>query len=192
MVIRLLSSYFSIGYSGSFPYNLVVIPDWSWEEVSVVSTWMSITIFFLLLSIKFIGLTLVNRIIYVSRAHFCDTWYVHCNACPPPKVKPSSVTIYLAHFILPPHHLLPSGNYSTVVGVYVFQIYIPQISEIIWFLAFPDWPVLLNIIFSMLSQKAVLHLFLRLNSIPLYIYSTFSSFNPVLKGTFVVSMSWLL
>ena len=41
VVIRLLSSYFSIDYSRRFLYNLVVIPDWSWEEVNVVSTYSS-------------------------------------------------------------------------------------------------------------------------------------------------------
>ena len=41
MVTRFLSSYCSVGYSGWFLYNLVIIPDWSWEDVSVASTYSS-------------------------------------------------------------------------------------------------------------------------------------------------------
>ena len=41
VVIRLLSSYCSTDYSRLFLYNLAVIPDWSWEEVSVASTYSS-------------------------------------------------------------------------------------------------------------------------------------------------------
>lgn len=37
-VIRLLSSWCSVAYSGYFPYNLVLIPHWPWEEVSIDST----------------------------------------------------------------------------------------------------------------------------------------------------------
>ena len=47
LVIRLLSSWYSVGYSGWFLYNLVVIPDWSWEDVSVASYSSSTLIFFL-------------------------------------------------------------------------------------------------------------------------------------------------
>ena len=42
LVIRLLSTYCSVGYSRWFLYSLIVIPDWSWEEVSVASTYSSI------------------------------------------------------------------------------------------------------------------------------------------------------
>ena len=41
MIIRLLSSYFSIGFPRIFLYNLVVIPDWSWEEVNLNSAYSS-------------------------------------------------------------------------------------------------------------------------------------------------------
>ena len=43
---------------------------------------------------------------------------------------------------------LPSGNHYTLVCVYEFQFYIPHTSEIIWFLAFSDWFILLSIILS--------------------------------------------
>ena len=39
LVIRFLSSYCSVYYSGWFFFNLVVISVWSWEEVSVSSTY---------------------------------------------------------------------------------------------------------------------------------------------------------
>ena len=38
VVIRLLNCCCSIVYSGWFLHNVVIIPDWSWEEVSVSST----------------------------------------------------------------------------------------------------------------------------------------------------------
>ena len=38
MVIRLFTSYCWVGYEGWFLSHLVVIPEWSWEEVSVAST----------------------------------------------------------------------------------------------------------------------------------------------------------
>ena len=41
LVIMLLSSQCSVGYSGWFLYNLAVVPDWSGEEVSVASTYFS-------------------------------------------------------------------------------------------------------------------------------------------------------
>ena len=41
LVIRFLSSYCSVYYSGWFFFNLVVIPLWSWEDVSVTSTYSS-------------------------------------------------------------------------------------------------------------------------------------------------------
>ena len=41
-VVTRSSSYScSIVYSGWFLYNLVLIPDWSWEEISVASTYSS-------------------------------------------------------------------------------------------------------------------------------------------------------
>ena len=71
--------------------------------------------------IKFIGVTLVNEIIWVSSVHFYDTWSVYCIVCPPPKVKSSSVTLYLAPFTLYYHSTrLPSGNHHTVVSVFSF------------------------------------------------------------------------
>ena len=44
VVIRLLSSSCSVGYFGWFLFNLVLIPDWSWEEFSVASTYSSTTL----------------------------------------------------------------------------------------------------------------------------------------------------
>ena len=41
MVIRLLSHYCSVVYSGWFLPNLVIIPDWSWREVCVTPTYSS-------------------------------------------------------------------------------------------------------------------------------------------------------
>ena len=40
-VLRLLSQYYSVVCSRSFLYHLVVIPHWSWEDVSVASTYSS-------------------------------------------------------------------------------------------------------------------------------------------------------
>ena len=53
-VLRLLSHYCSVVCSGQFLHHLVVIPDWSWMEVSVASTHSH---FLLLLSVggSFVG-----------------------------------------------------------------------------------------------------------------------------------------
>lgn len=49
--------------------------------------------------IKSIGLTLVNKLIQVSRAHFYDASSAYCVVCASPQVK-SSVTLHLTPFIL--------------------------------------------------------------------------------------------
>ena len=72
--------------------------------------------------IKFIGMSLVNKIIQVSGVHFYDTWSVYCFMCTPPKVKSSSIIII---YFGPLYTLLPpctfsSGNHHTVVYVYEF------------------------------------------------------------------------
>ena len=45
--ISLLSHYGSVFYSRWFLYNLVVIPDWSWNGVSVASTYSSAIVYLL-------------------------------------------------------------------------------------------------------------------------------------------------
>ena len=62
-------------------------------------------IFFLF--IKFIGVTLVNKIIQVSGAQFHNTSFVHWTVCSPPQVKSPSITIYPPYilFYLPLPHL---------------------------------------------------------------------------------------
>ena len=63
-------------------------------------------IFILLL--EFIGVILVNEIIYISSVQFYNTSSVHCIVCSPPKVKSPSTTIYpwFTLFYLP-HLSLP-------------------------------------------------------------------------------------
>ena len=99
--------------------------------------------------LTFIGVTLVNKIKSISVVHFYDTWSIYCTVYPPPKIKSSFVTIYLAPFthLLPPHSL-SFGSQHTVVCGYKFQFYFPHMSEIIWFLAFFFLLILLSIIFS--------------------------------------------
>ena len=45
--------------------------------------------------VKFIGVTFIIRIIYVSSIYSYATRSVYCTMCPPPKVKPPYITIYL-------------------------------------------------------------------------------------------------
>ena len=54
-----------------------------------------------------------------------------------------------------PTNPLPSGNHQNVICVYKFQIYIPHMSEVTWFLAFSNWLFCLacySQVPSMLSQ----------------------------------------
>ena len=86
-------------------------------------------IFILLL--EFIGVILVNEIIYISSVQFYNTSSVYCMwVCPPPKVKSFSLTIYTAPFTF--HYLpmsLPPGNHHSVVCVYeVFCLFICSFS----------------------------------------------------------------
>ena len=70
-----------------------------------------------ILSIKFLGLTLVNKIIQVLSVHFYDSWSSYCIACSPSEVISSSVTIYLTFFPLysfPP----PSPLANTIIYIY--------------------------------------------------------------------------
>ena len=90
--------------------------------------------------------------LYSFQVHFYDTWSVHCIVCPPPKVKSSSVTLYLT-----PTHF-PSGHHHSVVCVYdslfvlllcsfVAFSFISHMSEIIWFLTFSSL-LSLSMVFS--------------------------------------------
>ena len=91
----------------------------------------------------------INKTEWVSSVHFYNTWSVYCIVHPPPEVKLSSVTIYPTpsypyYLPTPP----PYGSHHTVICVHEFQFFITHMSEIIWFLAFSDWLILLSIIFS--------------------------------------------
>ena len=87
-------------------------------------------------------------------------------------------------FLPPPPHFL-SGSQHTVVCV--CECVFARLSEIIWFLTFSIWRILLSMIFSgsihVLSQMAVFHLFLRLSSIPLNICTKSSLSNYPSKDT---------
>ena len=82
--------------------------------------YMWVSEYFILFSIFIdcIGVTLVNEIIQVSGAQFCNTLSVHCVVCSPPQVRSPSVTIYSPSPPLPPPSPLP-GNHHTVVCVHL-------------------------------------------------------------------------
>ena len=69
--------------------------------------------------IDFIGVTLVNKIIYVPGVQFHNTPSVYCIVCSPPQVKSPATTIYAPFAVfypLPPP--FPSGNHHVVVFVF--------------------------------------------------------------------------
>ena len=82
--------------------------------------------------LNFIGMTLVNKIIWVSSVHFHDTWSIYCIVCPQHKVKSCFVTIYLAPFTL----YCPPPPFRLVTTILLSVSFIPHMSEIVWFLAF--------------------------------------------------------
>ena len=105
---------------------------------------MWVSEYFILFSIFIdcIGVTLVNEIIQVSGAQFCNTLSVHCVVCSPPQVRSPSVTIYSPSPPLPPPSPLP-GNHHTVVCVHLgssgggFLFYsIIQINSFLWVFTF--------------------------------------------------------
>ena len=110
---------------------------------------MCVFYFGLHFSTNYIGVTLVNKNIYVSAVQFYETSSVYGIVCLPAKVN------LLCHHTfdpLPfpdPSSTLPSGTHHTV-SVFEFllvfsclficclQFYIPYMNEIIRFLTFPD------------------------------------------------------
>ena len=130
--------------------------------------------------------------IEVSRVQFYDVSSVDGIVCPPPKVRPSSITIHVSPFTLYcPNSLLPSGDHPTIVCVHKFQFYIPHMSDITWFLDFSDyftWHSILKVhpchckwqcfIFS--NGRVVLH----------HIYVPHLLYPTLCWRTLVVSMSW--
>ena len=99
---------------------------------------------------KFIGVAMVNSIRQVSSEHYCDTWLTSLIGCPPLIAESSSATIYLAPctlFLCPTSFALVTTILLSVC-VSEFWFYIPHRSEIIWFLAFPDWLTSLSIKFA--------------------------------------------
>ena len=80
-------------------------------------------------------------------------------------------------------HAPPSGNHHTVVCVCEFQFHIPLLSEIIWFLTFSNWLILLSMIFSgfiHVVANSVFHLSLRLSSVSIvYMCHIFSIQSPI-------------
>ena len=158
-------------------------------------------IFISLFKIKFIRMTLVNKLIQDLSEQFSDTSSVYRIVCPQHKVKSSSITIYLT--TLPPHTPSPSTIMLSVSVRFLclfflfviccFQFYIPHMSEIIQFFFLTDLfcLALYSQNLSKLSQMALFNLFLCLSSIPLYMHQI--SFSQLfIKGHFVVFKFWPL
>ena len=90
----------------------------------------------------------LRRLHRLQSAHLYDTSSAYCIERPPPKVKSSSVTIYLTAFTL--YHPRPRPrSHHTVVCVSVFLLvflvcslttfsFMSHVNEIIWFLTFSD------------------------------------------------------
>ena len=158
----------------------------------------------------FIGVTLLNKVIYVLSVWFYDTWSLYCIVCPPSKVKLSSVTISLVPFTLTsPSTPLPSGNHRTVCaheGCLFCFVSFSLLVQLLLSVLYPiyEWKSrILNFFWlmfhvpwysqgpSMLSQMAGLPSFLWLSSIPLQKCATPSLRSHLSKDTSVVPMSQL-
>ena len=70
--------------------------------------------------IKFIFVTLVHIIIYVSSAHFYGTRSVYSTVCPPPEVKTSFVTIYCIKPLQPPS---PTSTYFSLATTTLLSVF---------------------------------------------------------------------
>ena len=102
-------------------------------------------------------MTWASKIIQVSSTQFYDASSIYCLVCPQPQIKYLSVIIYLNPFIFYYSNSLLMIT-TILLSVYVFvclsylfiyfQIYIPHMSEIIWFLTYSVWLILFNMIFS--------------------------------------------
>lgn len=89
-------------------------------------------------------MTLFNRIIgFRCRFLGYKIYILYC-------VPASQSQIFCHHVlgILHPHPPIPFGNHYTAICVHEFQLYIPHMSETIWFLPFSDWLTALSIILS--------------------------------------------
>ena len=105
--------------------------------------------------IKFIEITLVDKIIQVSSFPFYNPSPAYCIVCLSPKSNLLSPYNWPPLLCAPP--TLTSGNYHTVVSMsfslFLFficclQFYIPHLNEIMWFLTFSVQFIQLNIISS--------------------------------------------
>ena len=98
---------------------------------------------FLFFNFKFIRVTLVNKIIQVSSVQIYDLSSVYCVLCSSPKVKSSSITIYLILLPFTTPTSLSLGNHHTVAYIYEFlfvcscliicsfQFYVQYMNEVI-------------------------------------------------------------
>ena len=66
-VLRLLSHYCSVVCSGQFLHHLVVIPDWSWVEVSVAPTHSFIIFLYCLLVVPLLVGSLFQQVYWCSQ-----------------------------------------------------------------------------------------------------------------------------
>ena len=92
----------------------------------------------------------------------------------------------------------PSGNPPSTLLIYVcvclIVFYLPHMSEIIWYLGFSIWIILLSKIPSRsihVVTNVTISSFLWLSSIPLHIYKTSSLSIHLLMSTWVASKFWL-
>ena len=138
----------------------------------------------------------VNKIT-VSSVKFYDTSTVHYIVCLPPKVKSSSLTMYLTPFTLyyspTPFPLVTTILLSVSVSfcyfcvfICCFQFYIPHMSEIIWFWAFSVWLISLSMIFSraihVVTNGSISSFLIWLSSIPLSMYVPYILYPVICKG----------
>lgn len=88
------------------------MPGFRWGEFILVI----LDVPFLIKFIKFVRVSLVNKIIPISCVHFCDASSVCYTAC--------SIAIYLTPLYSAPPHSLPSGHHHPAVCGHEFLFFL--------------------------------------------------------------------
>ena len=127
------------------------LPQAAREGVIVTQKFFMAQSFSLFNFTKFIGVALVNKVMWVSSVHFCNRSSVYCITLDLTSFTTQSQASFCHHIFDPLYTILPPANPSSplvttiLLSVSVsfclfmccFQFYIPHMSEIIWLWTFP-------------------------------------------------------